>query len=71
MLLTRSSTCFHIFLHFSTYYVYSYASTYQDKFLVCEHLLGSKTDSDSDLSLIQIVCLILVLKKKNICLFSW
>ncbi len=30
-------------------YVYCYAPTYQVKFLVCENLLGNKTDSDSDL----------------------
>ncbi len=49
MLLT-CSTCFHLFLYFSIYYVYCYAPTYQDKFLVCENLLCSKSDSDSDLN---------------------
>ncbi len=45
MLLT-CTTCFHLYLYFSTHYVYCYASTYQDEFLVCENLLGSKSDSD-------------------------
>ncbi len=42
MLLT-CSTCF--FLYFLLT-VYCYAPTYQDKFLVCENLLGNKPDSD-------------------------
>ncbi len=33
------------FLYFSAYYVCCYAPTYQDKFLVCENLLGNKSDS--------------------------
>lgn len=32
-------------------YIYCYAPTYQVKFLVCENLLGNKTDSDSNLGL--------------------
>ncbi len=40
------SICFDRFLYVSTYYVYCSAPTYQDQFLVCENLLGNKSDSD-------------------------
>ncbi len=39
------STCFHPFFCF-TYYVYCYAPTHQDKFLVCENLPGNNSDPD-------------------------
>ncbi len=45
-MLQTCSTCFHLLLYFSTYHVYYYAPTHQDKFRVCENLLGNKSDSD-------------------------
>ncbi len=40
------SICFYPFLYVYTYYVYCHAPAYQDKFLVCENILGNKPDSE-------------------------